>query len=529
MAAISISKQLRSLDKEVGSFEKSCKKAIRILSPPAELNAAETTYESVQQIFNSLSSTIRNFQEQIAKSSAEPESDPEFLYTTELQHRLEKVQMAFTDRFLSDYPNAQIDYGKPCVAPKEKWTPSDLAKWDALEPYRAKYPRFRAIRGDGNCFFSGFTAGLLEHLVKSEERVAAFIEFLLQNEEWESPGKEAFMDLLEKLLCDPKRSRPHRLQHYLEDNRILLCCVNHFRHIAADYMQKHKSTFSPSIKAVEGKSFNAFINENVLPMGENADHYTILALCQALQFPIRIHDTNVDFNAQGTVLGGDEFEAPLATLCRNGEHYFLLYADDLVNASAPPAAIPASSRPASQTTQSAFSPTNRSIAPTTTTSAPPTAISAVSRPATSVPISISRPFDPATPLATVSTVSRSAAPAPVLSTVAPASINRPVALITSPAAVSTVSRSAAPAPVSSTVAPASINRPVALTTSPAAVSTVSRSAAPAPVSSTVAPISINRPVALTTSPAAVSTVSPPEVPPRKHAPSAKTNPIKLRS
>lgn len=328
MSLSNISDQLRSLQGQIISFTEECAASISILVPRSEvtISLAEPSYQRAQQAYERISMELANIRTRITDrhyfNTLEVATDPDYLTNTDLVETLDNANRVFTDRFVTHYPDAQIDYGRKCVSPREKWSVQDLTKQDAFAPYRAKFPNFRAIRGDGNCFFSGVTVGMLEHFVKTKQ-VDTLLQTILDHPEWDSPGREVVVQLLMELA-----DTPSMLETRLQNNQKVLCCTNLFRHIAAAHMKANRDEFEPFLE----KPFDTYINENVLKMGENAEHCAIISLCKALNFPVVIHDIGVDTNDKGTHLGHD-YQPALATLCRNGEHYFVFYANDTLPSS----------------------------------------------------------------------------------------------------------------------------------------------------------------------------------------------------
>ncbi|MBS0654067.1 MAG: hypothetical protein JSR39_11150, partial [Verrucomicrobia bacterium] len=180
------------------------------------------------------------------------------------------------------------------------------------------------------------------------KQVDALLERILSHTEWDSPGKDVVVQLLMELA-----DTPSMLESRLQNNQKILCCVNLFRHIAADHMIKNRDTFEPFLE----KPFDHYIRDNVLKMGENAEYCAIIALCKELDFPVIIHDIGVDTNDKGTHLGHEQ-QAPLGTLCRNGEHYFVFYPENNVPSSSRSPVIARSSVQSSSMPSSSIAPTS---------------------------------------------------------------------------------------------------------------------------------------------------------------------------
>ncbi len=320
MAATSFPSQIRST--YVTYFQKECASAINTLVPRTEekTQIALSTYEQVQTLFRIHTLTLEDQKQALIAAHFDNTEqlffNPDFLQATELEEAYEKANQLFTDRFVTHYPDIGIDYGRLCVGSRQKWDAPDLKKHDKMAPFRIKYPSFRAVRGDGNCFYTGFTIALLEHVVKTGQTLPLLTR-IVERDEWDSPGRQNVLELLAELT-----SNPEVLEERLQTNQHILCVDNLLRSIAAAEMRAHPGNYGPFLD----KTLEEYIKENVLPMGENADHHAILALCRAFEFPILIHDVGVDTHLNGTHMG-DEALPPIAALCRDGEHYFFFYSE----------------------------------------------------------------------------------------------------------------------------------------------------------------------------------------------------------
>ena len=81
-------------------------------------------------------------------------------------------------------------------------------------------------------------------------------------------------------------------------------------------------------KIQEGKSYEELISEYILKMGVDFSHPSIVALCQRLNFCVKIIDPKIGAPQGLSILDNQK---PQATFCRDGAHYFVLYAEDEMN------------------------------------------------------------------------------------------------------------------------------------------------------------------------------------------------------
>jgi hypothetical protein len=164
----------------------------------------------------------------------------------------------------------------------------------------------------------------LESLI-SRKAVGDFISFIYDDGINEPVLKE---ELLNTLLSLEDASQKETV---LSDNEKILPFISYFRRLAADEMKKDPNQFEAFFQAnieqdfshtTSGKSYPNLISEYVLAMGADFSHPAITALCQKLQFPVRIIDPQYGAADGLDILDG---KSPQATFCRNGAHYFVLY------------------------------------------------------------------------------------------------------------------------------------------------------------------------------------------------------------
>ena len=279
-----------------------CKETLKTLhEQPHNVDSARQTFNRIDQKLNGLIIANSFLREQIHEPSSET-LNPLFFESLTLTEGLEKIRKTFVDWFLTLYPDAEIFYGESCISPRKQSTPENL--WASL------FSNYRDIRGDGNCFYFSMAVALLE-----STKIQDIRNLLLDHPEWISPGKDTAVELLNESIRSPQL-----IEELLGDNRKILCMVNLLRKIAGHEIRHKKEKYSPFI----ADDFDSHIRLKVELMGQPADHCAILALCDALDFPIVIYDINT--NCQMHL--GDEKKSPLATLCRQDEHYFIAYRDD---------------------------------------------------------------------------------------------------------------------------------------------------------------------------------------------------------
>lgn len=258
-----------------------------------------------------------------------------FTNISDLVERTDRSFKRFTDSLLTRCPTAKIEYGRPLVETKE---PSNIdTNNPRIQAVLNNYATMRKVRGDGNCFVSGFCTLLLETLIK-EGRFHAFFEdiFNCRTGDRVPELREAVMNILLNI-----QEYPSQLENVLKDNQKMLSLVAFFRHLAADEMKSHKNDYEAfyrgvlehefNVKNVEKRSFESLVDEYTIGMGHDFCHPSIQALCRRLNFNVFV----VDVRSANPVINILEKGEPKGVLCRNGAHYFVLYPAERAAPAAP--------------------------------------------------------------------------------------------------------------------------------------------------------------------------------------------------
>ncbi|MBY0529984.1 MAG: hypothetical protein K2P51_07310 [Rhabdochlamydiaceae bacterium] len=239
----------------------------------------------------------------------------EFKALDKIASNMEKIQVTQTNEFITLLPQAgfleeglSIDYGSAMVSEKQRTRNSDIT---ALPPHAREYPRYRKIKGDGNCFYTAFILCLLQ----SEEGKGAFAAKLL-SEELNPSSKEASQTILDKITSDTQYAKT-----FWEDNDTMLCLCHYLRHVAADWMSKNPDHIQLHALAEEvGLTIDEYLETYVQTMGVEAEEPIKIALSYAFNFPTLTLDLS-----NGKQFPSHEDQLSLMTLARDGEHYFALF------------------------------------------------------------------------------------------------------------------------------------------------------------------------------------------------------------
>lgn len=304
MSVSRISQQLLGLDVETRKFEVEVN-GFQAMHDRAQVEAfhARTSqlFEQTMKKSESLGQEI-----QAATTFANQEQNLGLvIQLTRCHDRLQAVWNRFNDYALTICPTAKINYGAPCVGPR-----------------RADR---REIRGDGNCFVSSLTTCYLESLV-GDKRVEQAIGSICEGRFATKEVKEELINILLSL-----QEYPSQLESVLQNNHKILPFVHYFRTLAADEMKRHPEQFEAFFRSeiehvfngvAQSKSYNDLIDDYVCRMGVDFSHPMILALCQRLNFNVKIIDPKIGLPGGLNILDHSE---PKATFCRQEAHYYVLY------------------------------------------------------------------------------------------------------------------------------------------------------------------------------------------------------------
>jgi ubiquitin thioesterase protein OTUB1 len=192
------------------------------------------------------------------------------------------------------------------------------------------YPRFRRTRGDGNCFYRSFGFGYMEMLCNDPqelERVLPIIKGSLAPllavgypELTTEDFYDAFVGLAEAV--QEKRSAEHVLMTF-RDSYMSDFLVVYLRILASGHLQIHHDDYAPFIEG--GRSIADFRKSEVDPMGVEADHLQIKALCESLGVCIRVSYIDRSSGSFPSIHDVPDGGQPVVHLLYRPGHYDLLY------------------------------------------------------------------------------------------------------------------------------------------------------------------------------------------------------------
>eukprot|EP01080_Neovahlkampfia_damariscottae_P004504 gene4504-7884_t len=188
------------------------------------------------------------------------------------------------------------------------------------------YPRFRRIRGDGNCFYRATIFGFLEFLIKSKEtKLLEQLETVLkEKDEFKKLGFdefifEEFQSVLLDVLQEIKTGKVDLEKVFLDPTKseYIVCFL---RLVVSAYIQLHKDDYLPFL--FEFNTIEEFCRKEVEPMGKEADNIHISAMTSKL--PICVQIEYLDSQNQNSLKFPENQEPKVFLLFRPG-HYDILY------------------------------------------------------------------------------------------------------------------------------------------------------------------------------------------------------------
>jgi ubiquitin thioesterase protein OTUB1 len=218
-----------------------------------------------------------------------------------------------------------------------------------------QYSSYRAIRGDGNCFYRAFLFAYLEILLGMhasgdletrsvaenelmrmlsvlEECKGILVAFGYAEIIWED-----FHSMLEELLTSLfQRPLSEPLEGAFQENADSDYYIWFMRLLTAVAIKQQADRFLPFVDS-EYNGIHDFVSKEIEPMGRECEHVQITALTELLRVPVRVEYLDgrpvgaeglgaVEF--QGTVEGEGSATCPFqVTLLYCPGHYQILYKD----------------------------------------------------------------------------------------------------------------------------------------------------------------------------------------------------------
>lgn len=212
---------------------------------------------------------------------------------------------------------------------------------DSSDPFFKKttelaetYSDIRQIRGDGNCFYRAIQVGLLEIMIKDQERLEKFIgvckEWIIQLVKLGFPDwtTSDFGEFFIEFLVGIKEGTidENKLFNDFNDDSTANYLLMFLRLITSGYLKLHSEEYAPFID--EGLSVAQYCETEIEAMWKDADHLAIMALVKAADTRVRIE--YMDRTAAPN--GGWHYDIPsevpiepeITLLYRPG-HYDLIY------------------------------------------------------------------------------------------------------------------------------------------------------------------------------------------------------------
>jgi ubiquitin thioesterase protein OTUB1 len=196
-----------------------------------------------------------------------------------------------------------------------------------------KYSELRRVRNDGNCFYRAYFFGTLVWLAQAREgdaRRVALVKGLAESKErLVAAGKPAlviedFWELVMELVTWARDRRPseNEIRARLADEGVANYTVAYARQLTAVHITARAELFAAYLPA--GTTLQAFLREEVEPMGKECDALQCAALAAEVGLPVRIEYLD---QSEGPLNHHDfpEDQAPAVFLLYRPGHYDVLY------------------------------------------------------------------------------------------------------------------------------------------------------------------------------------------------------------
>jgi len=203
-----------------------------------------------------------------------------------------------------------------------------------LGEIKKDYSHLRRVRGDGNCFYRAYLFAMMERVIgdpAGAKAVKAILESYLQKLTGEGglgyqrDAIEMFYDEciepLDAMIAGTYSAE--KLEATFRDYSSSNGIVFFSRLICSCYLQVEEEHFAPFLMG-EGLSVKDYVQREVEPLDKEVEQLQIIALCQALNMPLRI--VYLD-RSDGPVNHHDfpEGSQPEAFMLYRPGHYDLLY------------------------------------------------------------------------------------------------------------------------------------------------------------------------------------------------------------
>jgi ubiquitin thioesterase protein OTUB1 len=205
------------------------------------------------------------------------------------------------------------------------------------------YSSYRAIRGDGNCYYRAFLYALCEKLYAERgnelKRIEHYILSSIDTVETYGydrftiePFHEEMMDLFKKISSSTDNHDFSEIHHLLnEENATSDYCVWYLRVITSTYLKSDAARFLHFIDDPECLDVDTFCQREIDPMGKEITMLGVIALAEAFGVKVDIEylDGRELLNGGATLakhsFGEDGSTIAITMLYRPG-HYDILYA-----------------------------------------------------------------------------------------------------------------------------------------------------------------------------------------------------------
>lgn len=296
---------------------------------------SEETFRKVEGLYGASMVDLRRIQQNCAEGGAiKAGYEGQFLRATQLDARIDSIYKRICHRYRTFAPTFHIPAERPVAEERRpinslRSTSASLLSYLASHSIDMETCEYRAILGDGNCFYHSVAT----HIIDSG-KIDSFIPYLTPALRLSPEHEASLRTFLENAKRDPEGA--------IKNTDGMMQFVRALREITALEIQNHFAEYEPIFRATladefpdDGKTVEdasddfILIKDYVQEMGKEASFICIQALSNALKLPVVVHDTRIG----SPTLVGFEARASAASaamptpidVVKSGQHYYLLH------------------------------------------------------------------------------------------------------------------------------------------------------------------------------------------------------------
>jgi hypothetical protein len=267
---------IQSISEYSRKFIHSCEESTQLTQTALKADQVIERHFMLRKQYDSFQKRYDQCWKQLSQSDS-----PSCGEATQIHDQVEQSWIEFERNLLTTFPYAEIQHMKPLIS---ELKPS---KKLAINPQIQKdYPSFRKVLGDGNCFYTSFALSYIQWLCQNQNQIDATLQRVTELPDYR--GKIEVIQLINNL-----KENPSAWDSCIRSNTQLFIFISFLRHCAAFHLENistdWKAGYWPET-AKDPQTADKYVQDYVLKMGSEAQHYEINALTQFLRCQILLFD-----------------------------------------------------------------------------------------------------------------------------------------------------------------------------------------------------------------------------------------------